>query len=379
MSQWKVVRRCYNCGAILQSEDPNAEGYVDEVVLEKTPVSMPVFCYKCGTESQYNFGPKRLYASEDYLNMIRDARARDALIIYLVNLFSFESSFIPEITELLRGLKIMVVANKRDLFPKKADDPHLQEYVAHRFRVAGIRMKAEDVTLVSSLSTTADISSIINAYSEKRQGHDIYIIGATGAGKTHFITACLRGYKNKSRDAVQTAPYPGTKLRVMQIPLDNSSKIYDTPGTPIDNSLLAILDNKNTSIAIPQESITKRSFSLGLGESLLLGGVAMIQLVDGKRSSIAAYFARPVTLKPVMKNAEAALLKGIQKETLRPISEKVQSMDDFDIFDIAVDEEGSRDIGIEGFGWINFTGQKQTFRVYAPKGISIYTTRAKLL
>jgi hypothetical protein len=80
-----------------------------------------------------------------------------------------------------------------------------------------------------------------------------------------------------------------------------------------------------------------------------------------------------------MKNAEAALLKGIQKETLRPISEKVQSMDDFDIFDIAVDEEGSRDIGIEGFGWINFTGQKQTFRVYAPKGISIYTTRAKLL
>ena len=277
MSQWKVVRRCYNCGAILQSEDPNAEGYVDEVVLEKTPVSMPVFCYKCGTESQYNFGPKRLYASEDYLNMIRDARASDALIIYLVNLFSFESSFIPEITELLRGLKIMVVANKRDLFPKKADDPHLQEYVAHRFRVAGIRMKAEDVTLVSSLSTTADISSIINAYSEKRQGHDIYIIGATGAGKTHFITACLRGYKNKSRYAVQTAPYPGTKLRVMQIPLDNSSKIYDTPGTPIDNSLLAILDNKNTSIAIPQESITKRSFSLGLGESLLLGGVAMIQ------------------------------------------------------------------------------------------------------
>ena len=379
MSQWKVVRRCYNCGAILQSEDPNAEGYVDEVVLEKTPFSMPVFCYKCGTESQYNFGPKRLYASEDYLNMIRDARASDALIIYLVNLFSFESSFIPEITELLRGLKIMVVANKRDLFPKKADDPHLQEYVAHRFRVAGIRMKAEDVTLVSSLSTTADISSIINAYSEKRQGHDIYIIGATGAGKTHFITACLRGYKNKSRYAVQTAPYPGTKLRVMQIPLDKSSKIYDTPGTPIDNSLLAILDNKNTSIAIPQESITKRSFSLGLGESLLLGGVAMIQLVDGKRSSIAAYFARPVTLKPVMKNAEAALLKGIQKETLRPISEKVQSMDDFDIFDIAVDEEGSRDIGIEGFGWINFTGQKQTFRVYAPKGISIYTTRAKLL
>ena len=175
MSQWKVVRRCYNCGAILQSEDPNAEGYVDEVVLEKTPFSMPVFCYKCGTESQYNFGPKRLCASEDYLNMIRDARASDALIIYLVNLFSFESSFIPEITELLRGLKIMVVANKRDLFPKKADDPHLQEYVAHRFRVAGIRMKAEDVTLVSSLSTTADIFSIINAYSEKRQGHDIYI------------------------------------------------------------------------------------------------------------------------------------------------------------------------------------------------------------
>ncbi|MBP5091881.1 MAG: 50S ribosome-binding GTPase [Bacilli bacterium] len=379
MSKWKVVRRCYNCGAILQSENPNGEGYVEPIILEKTPVSMPVFCYKCGTESQYNFGPKRLQASKDYLDMIRDARASDALIVYLVNLYSFESSFIPEVTELIRGLKIAVIANKRDLFPKKADDAHLREYVAHRFRVAGIQMKADDVTLVSSLNMAADISSIVNMYTEKRQGHDVYIIGATGAGKTHFINACLRGYKNKSRFAVQTAPYPGTKLRVMQIPLDNSSKIYDTPGTPIDNSILNILDNKNSNIAIPQEAISKRFYSLGVGDSLLLGGVAKIQLVEGKRTNVNAYFARPVTIRLVFNNSDKTLIKGIEKGALRPISEKVKTIDDFDIFDIAVDEEGSRDIGIEGFGWINFTGAKQTFRVYAPKGISIYTTRAKLL
>ncbi|MBQ4255339.1 MAG: hypothetical protein II721_05015, partial [Bacilli bacterium] len=51
---------------------------------------------------------------------------------------------------------------------------------------------------------------------------------------------------------------------------------------------------------------------------------------------------------------------------------------DFDAFDIAVEEKGQRDIGIEGLGWISFQGNGQTFTVMVPKGVSVYTSRAKI-
>lgn len=50
----------------------------------------------------------------------------------------------------------------------------------------------------------------------------------------------------------------------------------------------------------------------------------------------------------------------------------------FDIYDIEVTEEGQRDIGILGLGWISFKGEGQTFRVTLPKGVFLYTSRAKV-
>lgn len=63
----------------------------------------------------------------------------------------------------------------------------------------------------------------------------------------------------------------------------------------------------------------------------------------------------------------------------RPSSASLKSLVDFDVFDLAVDEKGSRDIGIQGLGWINFEGKNQKFRIYLPKGVSLYTSRAKII
>ena len=45
---------------------------------------------------------------------------------------------------------------------------------------------------------------------------------------------------------------------------------------------------------------------------------------------------------------------------------------------LLVDETGERDIGIQGLGWISFTGNNQKIRIVVPKGVAIYTTRAKI-
>ena len=68
----------------------------------------------------------------------------------------------------------------------------------------------------------------------------------------------------------------------------------------------------------------------------------------------------------------------INKKSLKPISKYLSTYDDFDMYDVTIQQDGDRDIGILGLGWISFKGNAQTFRVTVPKGVYIFTSRAKV-
>ena len=70
-----------------------------------------------------------------------NVKKTNGLIVYVVDLFSFEGSFISKLNDAIAGLDVLVVANKRDLMPKNANDEHLLQYVAHRLRVAKLNVK----------------------------------------------------------------------------------------------------------------------------------------------------------------------------------------------------------------------------------------------
>ena len=69
----------------------------------------------------------------------------------------------------------------------------------------------------------------------------------------------------------------------------------------------------------------------------------------------------------------------INKKSIKPTSKYLTSYDVFDMYDVKIDQEGERDIGILGLGWISFKGNNQTFRVSVPKGVYIYTSRSKVI
>ncbi len=379
MSEFSVVRRCYACGAILQSDDPSSPGYIDEKTLNNAPLGAPLFCETCWRSTRYNLSPKTATASPDFLLMLKDAQASDSLIVYVVDLFSFETSFIQEANELLQGLKILVLANKRDLLPKNADDDSLKSYVAHRFRKERLAVSSLDVELVS-LQFASDVKAIAKRIEKERKGHDVYIIGASSSGKSVFANAFLRTYRNPSNRSIATITYPGTSLRVLTVPLDSSSSLYDTPGTSVENSMVTHVDALTSFSLLPKEEIKPRSFSLSPGEGLFFGNyLARIDLLSGPKSQIKAYAAKTVHISKSKANlAEQAVRKlmmqlGKTNERNLPFTAS-----DADAFDLKVDEETERDIGIEGLGWISFKGEGQTFRIYVRKGVALYTSRAKI-
>ena len=376
MSKLNIVRRCHNCGVILQADNPKEEGYISPDILENTGARV-LFCNKCFEESRYNFVPRTPKISDEFLSMMQDAEASDALIVYVVDLFSFENSFVPEVTEIIEGLNILIIANKRDLLPKACKDEELREYVAHRARNAHFKVTRDDVML-TSLTSLGDSSAIIEEIEKRRKRHDVYIVGATGSGKTQLISSFLHSFNNTSNRAITSSNYPGTSLRVLQIPLDTSSYIYETPGISLDNTIGAKLDLEGIQAITPSTAVKARSITMDKGDSLLIGGVARIELRVGEKQEVKAYFAHDVTLVKARVHVEDTFFRKAASGALVPASKTLKTPSDFDAFDLSVEETGPRDIGIAGLGWVCFQGNAQTWRIFTPKNVAIYTTRAKV-
>ena len=79
------------------------------------------------------------------------------------------------------------------------------------------------------------------------------------------------------------------------------------------------------------------------------------------------------------KNSDVRFIKMIEKKNIKPTLTKTKSIYDFDVYEVDIDEIGERDIGIQGLGWVTFKAEDQAFRIFVPKGVSIYTTSTKVL
>jgi len=377
----KPVSRCFKCGAILQSEEPYAQGYIKGSLLAKT-THRPLFCESCFNEIHPLKEKEVPSTSSDFLTMLNDARATDALIVYFVDLYSFECSFLKKVTELIKNLNIIVIATKRDLLPLKWDDTVLCEYVANSFNEAGMKRVSPQSIHISNLNSEDNIDKIRELILEERKRHDVYLIGAKQSGKSSFLSAFLRTRKNPTNRPISSGYYFGTNLRVMAIPLDASSSLYDTPGLDIKNSLF-------NNPSAPKEIIAKTRISsrkciLTKGGSLFIGLLARIDAIkiSGTYVVANAYFAPKVQLKTVLakENMDTFMDKLLEKKSLKPMMSSLLSTLDFDVYDLAISTSEITDIGIAGLGFISVNGKEgDIYRAYVPKGIGVYIQKSKTI
>lgn len=377
MAHISQVRRCYNCGAVLQSDDPTKEGYVKKETLENGSQNF-LFCDKCFEKERYHSLSNEPTINPEFLNMLTDAKKKDALIVYVINLFSFEASFSSEINDIIQRMNILVVGNKYDLLPEGCDEELTKEYVAHRFRAVGVTISKDNVILANAFDDeTARL--IIQQIYELKNGKDVYVIGPSNAGKTTLISSFLRVYKNLSTGNIVTQEYPNTSLRVMQIPLSSKTSMYDTPGININNSIIYELDKQTLNSIYLTEAVNAREISFSAGQAVYFGGLAFIELVKGKKTELTCYFHDKVQLKKVnAKKAENKFVELVSHKSLKPSLNKIKSIKDMDVFEIAITESNLRDIGIQGLGWFTFLAKGQLFRIYVPHGVSVFTSRPKI-
>lgn len=379
MGKVRRVLRCYNCGAVLQSKNKNEKGFIPVELIEGYKGDGQVlYCQKCfDIMKGINTGALEQNIDKATTKILDDAVATDAYIVWVVDLFTFNGTLNPEIVKKIKSLKVAVIGTHRDLFSNLIKDSTLITFLQERFEECGIT--PDSITILGN-EDEVDIKALMEKYDAARKAHDVYIIGSRSSGKTSLINKLLKHYENKTKWPIKTENYRGTSVKVMSIPLTNSSFIYELPGFSLATSVVGKVEKDVQKLIIPRRRIETHYRTLAKGDALVAGSLAYFELFSGKPTAIKFYCAEGVEIKKIAASkVDEFLEENIRKRSLRPVSERITSFRDYDFFEYTMENDGKvHDISVEGLGWISFVAKGQVVRVMFPKGSALKESLGKL-
>lgn len=379
MGKLRRVMRCYHCGAVLQTKSKKDKGYIDPSFLaDENAESQVLYCHSCYEKMRViNSGMLDQDVDDEILKILDDAVATDAKIIWVVDMFTFNGTINPDIVKKVKKLNVTIIGSKRDLLSKKVKDEDLIAYLTERFTEVGI--VPSSVYLFGN-DTTENGQELIAKLNKSRAGHDVYMIGTVACGKTSIISKLLKFYENPSKRVIKSVTYPGTSVKMMEIPLSNSAFCYEVPGFSLVTSVLGKVEKDVAKIITPKKKVDEHNRSLAVGESLMIGSLAAYSLVKGKTTNFKFYCSEAVEIKKVAtKNLEAAITTNAVRRDVRPVSDRYSAFTDYDLFEYTMENDGKiHDIAISGLGWISFVAKGQVIRVLLPKGVAVKESLGKI-
>lgn len=274
----------------------------------------------------------------------------------------------------------IVAANKADLLPTQRQ--HTESWVRTRLAKAGLP-KPASVVIVSSYRGWGIANLLARLQRSVGDRGDVYVVGVQNAGKSSLVNA-MRGAAGLSRaHDVTAAAVPGTTLGMLRVPglLPTGCQMLDTPGMSRPGSMTALLKPADIKLLQSRRAFKPRSYRLGAGQTVLLGGLARIDVLSQEQGAtiyltIWASDALPchmgrtdgaeerrtkhlgTRLRPPSGTQEAAQLPN-----LRPQHVTVEGTDW---------RRSSQDIAIAGLGWVGvgLVGRAE-LAVWTPNGVHV--------
>ena len=377
MATAKRVIRCHNCGAILQSDHKNQPGFISKAIVENGVPKIP-YCNQCYEKMlALNTSNLEHETDKDIIKILNDAVATDSLIVWMVDLFAFNGTLNPDVVKKVKKLNVVVIGSKRDLFSSGVTDSMLIRYLDERFSEVGINPVS--IRLIGS-EDKIDIKDVLKDLKEQRKYRDIYLIGEVNSGKTTLINKFLKNYENKTKWQIKTELYPGTNSDVLEIPLSNSSFLYELPDLSNSTSVVSKVEKDVQKIIIPKKEIVMTRRFIGEGSAIIVGNLACLYILKGKHTSVRTFMSERTEIKTVsVDKVDDVMRDNYKKKFCRPVSERFLSFRDYDMFEYELEDDDLRhDISVEGLCWFSTRGKGQTLRVLLPKGVAVKECLSKV-
>ena len=361
---------CIGCGAEIQSENPNKQGYLPKSVVEKSIEENNLVCKRCFRLKNYNEVSDVELGAEDFYKLIKTLSKKDGLIVKVVDIFDFSGSWIEDVIDIVGNNKdIVLVANKLDLLPKSVKQNKIKQWLFKMLKAKGIKVK--DILLISAIKNHG-IEEAAARIDELRNGKDVYIIGATNVGKSTFINKLIE-LTTGDKNVITTSHFPGTTLGMIEIPLDRATSIYDTPGIILDYDIAHYLDAKSLKLVMPKKEIKARVFQLNAEQSLFFGGMARVDFVKGERQSFTLYASNLVDIhRTNLSNADALFEKHLGTLLKPPFEDNISIFKNQVKKNFKIDDR-KIDIVISGLGWITVNSDSGCeIDIYVPEEIEVF-------
>ena len=361
---------CIGCGAEIQSENPNKQGYLPKSVVEKSIDENNLVCKRCFRLKNYNEVSDVELGAEDFYKLIKTLSKKDGLIVKVVDIFDFSGSWIEDVIDIVGNNKdILLVANKLDLLPKSVKQNKIKQWLFKMLKAKGIKVK--DILLISAIKNHG-IEEAAARIDELRNGKDVYIIGATNVGKSTFINKLIE-LTTGDKNVITTSHFPGTTLGMIEIPLDRATSIYDTPGIILDYDIAHYLDAKSLKLVMPKKEIKARVFQLNAEQSLFFGGMARVDFVKGERQSFTLYASNLVDIhRTKLSNADALFEKHLGTLLKPPFEDNISIFKNQVKKNFKIDDR-KIDIVISGLGWITVNSDSGCeIDIYVPEEIEVF-------
>ena len=359
------MKKCIGCGAILQSNDENKEGYISEKLIDRDNA----YCLRCHRLRNYN--ENREVLKEDYIKILSKICNEDALIVHIVDLFDFSNTFLPQIKRLTGQNDCIICANKRDLLPKSVKDNKIINFVRHMANLDGF--KALDVILTSAKSMD-NITTLVESIIKNANGRKVYFVGCANVGKSSIINAILKKYSDESKDVITTSNIPGTTLGFIEINLDKF-KFIDTPGVFNERQIVNNLSVESMNKIMPKKEIKPINLQLDSKQTVFISGLARFDFIEGDKTSFTFYFSNDLLIhRTKLDNADSLFNRQITNLLNPPTMDEYNNLTYYSR-ELNFDGVKKYDLVLSGLGFITIKS-KCRIKITTVDGVVIYTREA---
>ena len=361
---------CIGCGATIQTRDKDKLGYTPQSALDKGLETGEVYCQRCFRLRHYNEITDVHISDDEFLKLLHEVGDSDALVVNVVDIFDFNGSVIPGLPRFVSGNDVLLVGNKKDILPKSVKSSKVTHWLMERAHEEG--MRPVDAILTSAQNRQS-IKEVIEKIEEYRKGRDVYVVGVTNVGKSTLINAIIHEITG-DKDIITTSRFPGTTLDKIEIPLDDGSYIYDTPGIIHRHQMAHYLSAKNLKYVSPKKEIKPKTYQLNPEQTLFLGGLGRFDFVSGDKQGFTAFFDNELKLhRTKLAGATAFYDKHVGTLLTPPNSNEVSEFPKLVKHEFTIKEK--TDIVFSGLGWIRVTGPARV-AAWAPEGVGVVTRKA---
>ncbi|MEW9667315.1 ribosome biogenesis GTPase YqeH [Ammoniphilus sp. 3BR4] len=361
------ARHCAGCGVTIQVDDPKTPGFVPSGALAKEKI----ICQRCFRIKHYNEVAQVSMEDDDFIRILNQIGSTKALVVKVVDIFDFNGSWLKGLHRFVGNNPILLVGNKLDLLPKAINANRLVNWMKYEAKQLGL--KPVDVVLCSAQKGTG-IDRLVEAMSTYRKRQDVFIVGATNVGKSSLINRLLKQYGAGEGDSeLTTSRFPGTTLDMIEIPIDDHTSMFDTPGIINRDQIVHMVDPEDLKLISPDKVINPKVFQLNDKQTLFIGGMARIDFVRGEKQSFVVYASNRISIhRTKLEKADELYQTHLGTDILSPpTGEKAKKLPPLRRVSFKIPPGEKKDIVISGLGWVTSGATGAWVDVHAPEGVSV--------